>query len=516
MRRAPWLALWLSISAGLGGACKFPELPAIDDGADPDAASAVDASTDGAPGPLGGDALAQLAFATAAYEATAAAAPGGGIVVALRYQHSAPLTIGGMTIPCTGCQVLFKLTADLDQLEWYAYGNEFSRGELATSPAGDLYWLLEAPGDGSYTATLRGSAFAAPIAVSVPGNAQGEDVGGAKVVVALSSSGAARWAHVLGQSDPTIGNAMDFGAFGAADGAIFTALTYVRGTLTYTDSAGLGASRVVPAGSYVIHELDPATGRTVQVGVRPHNTSGDRYRRLVGISGYGGKGFIAQRDTHDAAGTATAHALSIGELSNGAFLPWVNYALITPAGSLNDVVPGRYKNQVLARTTVASSLTIGSTPYNAPSTNGDAYFFVLDGVSATVRAATAFGGTAHDVPKQMVDVGNDDVYCLGEYTSADLTIGGTELPDATDATAPAIFATRARVDRDTMSLQPVWAAGFSGTRRLILSDAVADKISGDLYLLGTLSPGGTVSFGLGAIDSTTTGTAFVVRIRRGA
>lgn len=126
------------------------------------------------------------------------------------------------------------------------------------------------------------------------------------------------------------------------------------------------------------------------------------------------------------------------------------------------------------------------------------------------------GGSSLDVPKALVDVGNDDVYCAGTYLSSDLAIGGTDLPDPVDASAAAISVTRNHVDLENRTLPPVWVRGFTGTKALTIVSATADAITGDVYVFGILSPSGTANLGGPPIDSPpNASTIFVVKLRRG-
>lgn len=418
------------------------------------------------------------------------------------------------------CEVILKLNADLDQVDWYAYADaSVSRTSLATSPNGSVYWAGEANGDGNYTVTFNGSGFITPYTVQVPGNTQGDDTGGARIVLALSASGVPRWLHVLAQTNTTAGMQNYLGGFegfGAADNAVFSTFNFVRGTLSYTDASGNQASSAVQSPSYVIHELDPATGRTIQLSPRANSVAGDQHTWIEGFAGYAGKGFILRRSSYDTSGSITGHAISIGPLTNGAFTPAVNYPTSSASGP-NAFKPARYKNLALASTTMSSSVTIGTSTHTAPASNGDAFFAVLGSTGPSVEAVGAFGGNAADSAHAMVDARNDDVFLVGGYRSTDLSIGGNDLPDPVDAATAGVFVVRARVDVSNDEIRPVWVRGYTGTSAVLFGGAATDALSGDLYVLGAVASGGSVSLGATSIDASPTAAAiFVVKLRRGS
>jgi hypothetical protein len=503
--------LVVAASAGAGVACKFPELPPVDidamDGA------GQDADVDTAPAVIGGDTLAQTSFPTVWLHGTAVAAPDGGVVISFRNEGQNPVQISGTTIPCTRCEIIAKLAPDLTQVDWFAYATDVlvQEGWVTTSPNGSVYWTTETRGEGTYDVTLNGSDLVSPITVHSPGSSQGEELGGVRIVVAFSPTGALRWTNVLTQSNTATGNYLDsFMGFGASDGAVVATYRTAKGTLSYTNVAGSPATLSIPAASYVLHEIDAATGRTVQIITRAQTFAGDRHADITGVGGFSGKGFAALRELYDQNNNGTGVAVMIGGLMQGVLTPTVN----TPTSTR--LTPARYKNLLGATASIANSVTIGSSTFQAASTNGDAGYFILDGTSSAVRASSIVGGSSYDVPKALVDVGNDDVYCAGTYLSSDLAIGGTDLPDPVDASASAIFVTRSHVDLENRTLPTVWARGFAGTKALTIISATADAITGDAYLFGVLSPSGTANLGGQPIDSPPNASAvFVVKIRRG-
>jgi hypothetical protein len=497
------------------GACKFPELDPIDPDAPSDALgdAVEDGSIDSPPAVVGGDTLAQTSFPTTWLRGTAVAAPGGGVIISFRHNAQNPVQIAGTAIPCTTCQVVAKLNSELTQVDWFAYSTDgyVREGHVATSPNGSVYWTTETLGDATLDVTLNGSAFASPITVHSPGSAIGEPLGGVRIVIAFSPTGTPRWTNVLTQSNTTTGNFLDpFIGFGASDGAVVATYAYAKGTLSYTNATGGPANMVVPAESYVLHEIDPATGRTVQLFSRANTVAGDRLGPITGVGGFSEKGFTAASASYTANGTLTGRAVMIGGLLNGG-LP----ATVTTPTSTG-LIPGRYKNLVSARAQVATSITVGSNTFPASGLSFDAGYFILDGTSSSVRASMIVGGSGAEQSRALVDVGNDDVYCAGTYLSSDLTIGETDLPDPVDASAVAVFVSRNRVDLQNRTLPPVWVRGFTGTRAMSIESAAADAVTGDLYLLGVLGPSGTASLGGPEIEAPANASAvFVVKIRRG-
>ncbi len=499
-------------------ACKFPDLPPLSDdsgGVD----GAITGGIDAAPGPLGGATLAQTTIPMPWHGGQVVTAPGGGVVVSFFYQGPQPPTIAGTTVPCMTCQIVAKLNNTLDELDWYVF-IDTNAASLATSPDGSIYWTASARSDfENYSVTIRGSAVVTPISIPVPSHPRASDGGSVQIVVSLSDTGVPRWTNVLGQTDTGTSTFLDdYSGLAASSGAIWAATSFARGTLSYTNASGLLSSKVVAADSHVIHEIDPSTGRTVQLLAQPNNTAGPKHAPVVGTSGFAGRGFIVRRDTYDPSGAITAHALVFGSLGNGAFAPAVEYAIsTTPALAINSLGVARYKSSAVASAAIQSSITIGSDTYAAPATNTDAMFFVLDGATATVRASAGFGGNSFDRPAGVLDIGNDDVYCLGLYRSSDLTIGGVHLPVAADALSDAIFAVRARVDLQTKSLVPTWARGISATAGLFVGGTAVDALTGDLYLFGALGPSGSADLGSTPITSgPNTPTAFIVKIQRGS
>lgn len=532
--RLLWVFLPLCIGALLF-ACVGDDNPAPQGSASPDASNGTDGGSSGDPdsatnntsdsgadadpGPPGGDTLAQLSFVSQALYGQILPAKSGGLYVMMRYSHSSPPTIGGTTIACTTCDIVLKLNAGLSTVEWYAYNPDPSigRSQIATSPAGDLYWSSEVPGDGNYTVTFKGSQFASDVVFNTVGNSnQGEDTGGGRFVIALSATGSVRWSHMLAQTNTVSGNYVgSFSTFAASDNAVLSTFDDAKGSISYNDSVGL-KSVTIGANAALIHELNPSTGKTVQLLQRARSTTGDVYIRGVGVQGFNNKGFAVWRQTRDSSNAITGHTISLGELGNGAYTPFVNYPSVVPVGKVNDLRPARYKSYLLAYGQVETSLTLGSQTYNAAASGIDSLFFVLDNATATVKASASFGGSGYDVGLAMIDVGNDDVYCVGTYRSSDLTIAGTKFPPPPDALSDGVYAIRARVDEANKTIVPRWGVGFMGDKRTGFYSATADAITGDLYIFGWLGSGGTFNFGGTPITvPPTTNTNYLIKIRRG-
>ena len=105
----------------------------------------------------------------------------------------------------------------------------------------------------------------------------------------------------------------------------------------------------------------------------------------------------------------------------------------------------------------------------------------------------------------MVGSGSD-IYVGGTYTSTDLSIGDQSLPPPLDAGSTGLFV--ARVGPAGGALVPAWARGAVTSGNLALLGATADRVSGDLYVVGSTSAG-DLDLGIGSLTGT-----FVARLRR--
>ncbi|HVV83674.1 MAG TPA: hypothetical protein VHE35_11425 [Kofleriaceae bacterium] len=495
------LAATITLGAALAStACKFPYPGDVDD-----APARDDSGTDALAVP-GGDAKAQLSLGTGVRGTVSAVAPpGGGLLIA--YDANGLAIVAGTTLPCSSCSVVAKLDASLTELEWYAYADtpEIRESRLAISPSGSVYWGLEAAGDDQYTFTIGGSRFAHPLTISVVGNSdQGQEPGGARIVVALGPTGEARWSHTLRQVDTAPGNALGpFAVFAAADDALVSSLEG-KGTLEYVNQSGVTASTAVAQLSQVLHELDPATGHTVSVLVQPESGSYALHQRAIGVPGLDGRGFLRTDTDHDADGLDLGDRLRIGAFQNG-FDTSVTDSISVPAGETRFVAV-TLDGQPAAFDTIHAAATIAGTHLTAPSTNGDAVFVVLDRASPSVLATMYVAGRGYDRAAFMAGSATD-AFIGGTYESTDLLIGNDRLPAPPDAGSHGVFL--ARVRGEGAALIAEWSRGYIATGSLDVKSAAVDAATGDLYAIVTVSA--TVDVGLGPIGGT-----FVARFLRGS
>jgi hypothetical protein len=476
------------------------------------------------PGPHG-DTLAQLEIKSPAFGGDLAHAPGGGVIAT--WQHQGPaLTIGAKT-PDNNTGInntyLMKFDANLSPVWWKTF---VAGVQLAASPDGSVYWLAQMGEGGTpNSATIKTEVGTSEtITIDGGGNNQGEEAGGAMIVVALNSDGSTRWKSVTSLASPEMFGAhfiQQEGTFAASDKVVLFTAT-VTGTLKYTDVNG-NIATLACNNDYIVQRIDATNGRTRDLVKIAKSTAHQRIRAVAGTTGANGNGFVGLSEDWPANGsTFTKRFIAQLDATNGGAVPSRGNPIETNISNSDGFGGSIYQNVFpIAYSSPSAALSFSTAGQTAqtfmpPAAGPNAMFFLFDNATPKVKAFGGIGGSGYDIARFVIDARNGDIYGGGHYRSSDLTVNGTMFPPAPDANTDMGFAVRMKVDTAQSKLVPVWARHFSGTARVNIDAAASDAITGDLYLSGWIAKGKT-SFGMGDITAPTGGlesTRFLVKVRR--